>query len=67
MSCPAFDAEYHVTFTARGGHSLVAVDPTGCLTDSVTVNGTTQPPLWDPMNRLSDAVRKLLGLSRRHR
>jgi hypothetical protein len=64
MSCPSFDAEYHVTFTGRGGQPRVAIDATGCLTNRVTVNGTTQPPLWDPANRLSQALRKLLSLSR---
>jgi hypothetical protein len=67
ISCPSFEAECHVTFIGRGGQPRVAVDGTGCLTDSITENGTTQPPLWDSANRLSHALRNLLGLSRLRR
>jgi hypothetical protein len=65
MSCPTFSAEYHVTFTGRGGQPRVAVDPTGCATDDVLVNGIAQPPLWDPADRLISVLHKLLGLSQR--
>ena len=67
MSCPSFDRSYHVIFTSRVGRPRVAVEPTGCATDSVSVNGNAQPPLWDPAGRLIHVLNKLLGLSSRER
>ncbi len=65
--CPMIDAKYRVTFTGRAGQPRVVVDATGCATDSVVVNGEAQPPLWDPANRLIDALHRLLRLSHRYR
>jgi hypothetical protein len=65
--CPSIDASYRVTFTGRAGRPRVVVDATGCATDGVVVNGTAQPPLWDPGNRLINALHRLLRLSRRYR
>jgi hypothetical protein len=64
-SCPTYTAAYHLTLIGRGGESRVAVDPTGCVTDGVVVNGKAQPSLFDPADRLMKALHKLLRLSKR--
>jgi hypothetical protein len=60
--CPMLDADYQVTFIGRSGQPRIAVDAVGCLKDGVHVNGLTQPPLWDPKNRLVSALNRLLGV-----
>jgi hypothetical protein len=66
MFCPMIDASYHVTFTARAGLRVV-IDAAGCARDDVVVNGTAQPPLWDPGERLINALHRVLALSSRYR
>lgn len=64
--CPMFGADYEVGFIGRSGQPRIAVDAVGCLRDGVHVNGLTQPQLWDPDNRLVNALNKLLGVSTRY-
>ena len=60
--CPAPVAGSTLKFTpANGNGNTVVVSTFGCGFDQVTVNGASQPPLWDPDDRLLALARKLAG------
>jgi hypothetical protein len=63
--CGTSTSEYHLTFIGKGGKPQMSVSPDVCPFDDVVVNGSVQPPLWDPKGHLAAALRSLLGLSKR--
>jgi hypothetical protein len=64
--CGTSTSEYKVTFTGGSGQPLVSVRPDVCPLDDIMVNGSAQPPLWDPKGHLVATLRSLLGLNERH-
>jgi hypothetical protein len=61
-NCPMPAASSTLKFTpANGNGNTVVVSTIGCGFDQVTVNGTSQPPLSDPEDRLLALTRKLAG------
>jgi hypothetical protein len=65
LPCPLPVTSYQATLTpvARGG-PVVIVSPF-CLTDQITVNGTSQPLLWDTSDELGTILGSLLSLKPR--
>jgi hypothetical protein len=64
--CGTSTSEYHLTFIGKGGKPQMLVNPDVCPFDDVMVNGSVQPPLWDPKGHLLATLRSLLGLRRHH-
>jgi hypothetical protein len=62
IPCPMAPVAYQATFTpkAKDGPKLTA-SSTGCLTDQVTVNGVSQPQLWDEPDAFGKLISKLPG------
>ncbi len=61
-NCPMPFAGSTLTFMpANGNGSTVVVSTFGCGFDQVTVNGASQPSLWDPDDRLLALAGKLAG------
>jgi hypothetical protein len=64
--CGTSTSEYHLTFIGKGGKPQILANPDVCPFDDIMVDGSAQPPLWDPKGHLVATLRSLLGLSKRH-